>query len=65
MSAARQCPVCGADVDVTRVLGKIEPRDRSDYGPNTVDPHKRTYTMQPCGHELDEEQTRMWVRSGH
>jgi hypothetical protein len=32
MSAARQCPVCGADVDETRVLGRMQPRDRSDYG---------------------------------
>jgi hypothetical protein len=65
MSAARQCPVCGADVDETRVLGRMQPRDRSDYGANVVDPLKTTYTMQPCCHELDEEQSRMWVRSGH
>jgi hypothetical protein len=65
MSAARQCPVCGADVDETRVLGRMQPRDRSDNGPNTVDPLKTTYTMHPCGHELDEVQSRMWVRSGH
>jgi hypothetical protein len=43
----------------------MQPRDRSDNGPNTVDPLKTTYTMHPCGHELDEVQSRMWVRSGH